>query len=605
MARLSIAEKRGADWGNPGALGFRLSDFQTVLRGRSHARTAFSWRRLLARLSPDRLVERLYRLRPYGLERRRWQDAMRWTDAPPAVRDVARTGLRRLWAERALTLIARNLLIGLTLILGAVVFDTLFAAPIVPSLALVLALVFLVRGLIQAVLARPTTWQTLRAVDLRKGTRQQLATALELVHLQSSGVLADRQRAAAIATARSVAARGGFRIRYPWRELKFATALLVGSAAIVAVQPMIDLGVLRGRSASDPTAQELARIQSLEAELGISLSDSEAIQNRQPSNIAEAVQQLLNRLFNPAAAAEQTLADLSSATSTIQEQYTSSILQEAALAQLAEAWKPGAATREVADALERGDYQAAATAMDQLGERLPELSPDARQQVADGLKQAADRSAALDQALSSVMQQAGRSVETGDDRSARDQLSQLSQATRDVGEQVGSRDALADALDSLSDGQMAIRDALGDPTGQLADMDTEAAAQQQAANGSQGGQEGQSGQPGAQPNAALGSAQAGGLLGQSKSGNSPQNGNRDLNTAEGESVNVRPPGLGGDTVEPGAPDPNAIPTRGSGGNRAVEPGYQGKVVTPPDSNLIPWNLRPVLRRYFSQPEPKQ
>ncbi len=82
-------------------------------------------------------------------------------------------------------------------------------------------------------------------------------------------------------------------------------------------------------------------------------------------------------------------------------------------AAIADALRDNGATRAAADALDRGDTQAAASAIRQLADRADQLSPAARNEIADSLQTAADKLSASQPEQAQQLQQQARAIREG------------------------------------------------------------------------------------------------------------------------------------------------------------------------------------------------
>ncbi|MCA1670409.1 MAG: hypothetical protein LC793_24120, partial [Thermomicrobia bacterium] len=161
------------------------------------------------------------------------------------------------------------------------------------------------------------------------------------------------------------------------------------------------------------------------------------------------------------------------------------------LQRLADSLNDNSTTKQAAQDIQNGNYSAAAQDLQQVASNLNQTSPDARQNIASDLQQAANQNTPSNQPLTDAEKNAAQALQQGNGNDASQSVRNLANQVQQTGGQVKSQQDLS----------AAIQDA------------------QQRANGNQQGQQGQPG-PQGQP----GQQDANGKP-QSASGQSPSNQN--------------------------------------------------------------------------------
>jgi len=200
-------------------------------------------------------------------------------------------------------------------------------------------------------------------------------------------------------------------------------------------------------------------------------------------------------------------------------------------------------TREAAEAIQRGDYDAAANDLRDVSTSADQLSEAARQELAGDLEQAAAAMSPESSRLSGASQEAAEGLRQGE-QAAQEGVRQLGDAVEETGSEVIPQQELAQ--------QMQQAEAADAQRGQQ-----QAGGEQQAANAGQPGQRGEQGAEAGQPGSEGADAEPG------QAGESAQQG-----AAAGE------PG------QDGAPGQDAGGQRGAGSQPGGEAGQQG---TEPDA----------------------
>lgn len=312
---------------------------------------------------------------------------------------------RRLWLRRALVPVTAGIDLGLlTLAFALVIGIALVPAP------LLVAALFALAGLLVAALRRPAPSEVARIVDRELGLRERLTTATELLFGGRSAPLATHQIDQTADLLRRVSPGEAFRLG---PALAPALTVLAGAFVLTGLALIIGAGLPNRTPA-------VAR-----ADLPL------------PAGAAATA---------PAGGPPAPLPSESNAAagSEAAAQFNESQRQQAALNRLADALGGTAAARDAADALRGGDAQGAADRLSELARENDQLSPQARQELTDALRQAAADSASAPLAQSE--RAAAEALAGGDYRRTERALSELGQQVQQRAEQQTPYQELAGAL---------------------------------------------------------------------------------------------------------------------------------------------------------------
>ena len=502
---------------------------------------------------------------------------------------------RRLWLRRAIPPIAVSL--GLAALAGIALPAGVGPTPglgILPAHYAVAA-VILAGGLIAAGLVRPSIGATARAVDRDLQLRERLTTAAELLER-------DEWRA----TRGERSASGGLRADPP--PTSVAALQLAETAKLLSrVSPSLAVPLDR---AVQPIAIGLAGVIAL-AGLALAVSVGGA-----PGATAQLARAELptagesadegNEAGPPAPLDEAPSRSVDDVTAQLAE----SRRQQDALDRLAEALGTTAAARDAADALRAGDTERAATRLAELARENDQLSPQAREQLTQALRAAADDPASAPLAASERAAAAG--LQTKDYRRGEQGLSELARAVRQSGQQQTPHEDLARAFQESSEGLQPGRPE-SRPEAQSGQLGPRSGQAPQAGQSAQG-QSGQ-GQPGAQPGTGAGQNADAAGPGDGRSGGGPgagsgsseyrpEEGNTRLGVA-GVPVELDPgqPDGSGRPADPNAPPPIRIqPGSVSSGNSGAAGSASTDPVEVADTNRhFPVDTRGAVRDYFTPP----
>ena len=313
-------------------------------------------------------------------------------DAALAQRRRVRLSIRAVWIA------------GLGLCLGLVARGWL-AAPISVVLLLIISGLCLAIGLVYAWMPAPGATALAQMFDREYDLDAQLATAAEL---GSNGIddgfaatLTDQARRRLAFIANDVQERVREPMRLEWQTLSLVLGLGAGLALLGGLR-----STLPTAPASDlPTLRQAADVQ--------------------PPNTAGTEPESPNEQTRPGG--ERPANNQAGAGAP----ELSAEGQQAADA-LAEALRDNGATRAAADALAQGDTQGAAEEISKLADQADQLSPEARNEIADALDRAAAELAADQPELADRLRRDADQLRSNDPSAAASALDDLAQAIEDL-----------------------------------------------------------------------------------------------------------------------------------------------------------------------------
>ena len=259
-----------------------------------------------------------------------------------------------------------------------------------------------------------------------------------------------------------------------------------------------------------------------------------------------------------------------------------------------EALRRTAEGRRLGRALDSGDFQTAAGEARELGEQISGMNSTRMDELADGLREAAERAEGLDEGLADQLRAAADALEGGQLADARSALEQLAQEIETVGSTVQADSGLEAQLDQLArqlaEAEAAAGDGLpgaeGDSPG-----DAAAAAAAAGAGATEGSAEGSVGSQGGGDSVASGQA----LEGTLETLAPEQRLNVD---GQLEIVEIAPTEDGTELIE------RPVLELGPGGSSGYEAsaGRRGYAVGRPDvARNVPLDMLPMMDRYFAAP----
>jgi hypothetical protein len=517
---------------------------------------------------------------------------------------------QRIWMERAGVFVTRGLMFGflLTLILAAGGWYLRVNVP--PLWYAVPLLVPVLLALLVSLLFYPSMLTAARIVDKRLELAEQLATASEIVAEGTDEPVAQMQ----VATAAEAATwaqenwRGGPKLG---RDLAMTAVLgFLAAAALLLTGPEGRHLIPRppGMTPQEQVAQPdpspqpaAAQPQQPKPQAQQAQPQTQPPQAGRTAGVQRAVQDIQRSREGGAIDAGEAARRLAQAESELSRLTGQSRTDQQALDRLAQALDQIAAGHEAADAIRRGNYEEAARAISELGTESDQLSQDAKNQLAQALRQAANDSAASPE-LSQAERRAADALAGRDYEAAARAMSDLADQV-----QTRSRNVIPQAEQNRAwDAVNQERRAQGQP-----DSPGSAQAQQQQQGQGQGqqgrqqqqgqgqGQQGQSQQP--QDGQGVGTAPSnGGPPGEQRADGDPA----PRLEAQGKPVEVELKPNEKPGVRPGdADEEDNRPRDDAGAISSSSSAAPGQVTSsaPPEMNFVPSGRRDIVREYFQGP----
>jgi hypothetical protein len=418
---------------------------------------------------------------------------MKREDGDAYLNQFLRTCARYIRREAALRWAAWGLVSGLgaAVLLNAATWALPLMARHLPALSqtrgrLALSVCTVALAALAAALLASLSPRSLLAVarlsDARMRLRARLATALEIQGGYGTGPvlpvppeIAARQRADTCAAAARADPQRAFAPPFPRRQALAAAPLL---AVLIAsfVLPNPQEAVIAQRQAEQAAiAGQVARLEALRDEIAaderLSTEDREALLREVDDAIHDLKGQRPGQQPGSPLRREEAVARLSEA-----EERLKPLLRddtpaiEQALQQVgrqATQEDPGGAglrtrprTRPVGQALQAGDYEGAAQAMDQaagtLSQDLAYMSAAQVQETAQHLEAMAEAAAPAAPELAQALRQAATATRQGDAAAAQRSLQHAAEQIRQAGQQIAAQEATERALGQIQEGRRAI-----------------------------------------------------------------------------------------------------------------------------------------------------
>lgn len=557
--------------------------------------------------------------------------------------------LGRLWSfrnrlrfARSLLILPRALLICAVILLVAKSAQVLSSHPMSGWLPLALFLV-LGWGFHLAFHHQIPSFEVARLVDRRAGLQAQLATAVEYTLTRRlDEPLARTQIRLATVRLRELEPDRVVPLVWPGNE---ARMLILVAALYGALSFVGSLGLTLPRT---PQAidTELTKLASQDAQAPSSYVTMDAAQAQlqnnttTPNQTSPQLQALQQELAAKSITPQQYQAQLKQMQQQIQAQASQSLAEQQALNALAAALKDSSTTHGVSDSLARGDYQQAASQLNDLSRQLDKLSPQARAELASHLAQASAQTKPSDQAMSQDAQQASNALQSGDNAGASQSLQSLSKSVQQASSQIAQQAQLGQALQNVQQSMDSQQQSAqsGNPQGSSQSSSSAASGQDanavvtpgasqqqsQGPTGSQGDaqsgldqQSGANGDSGSQPGGASGQpgqGSAGQQIQQGQSnngggaGNGPGSGSLDSKPTPLDvggvkvSITGQASDNGNDQTQAGD---RTTPLTGADGSTISGAGGAGTassnvpINVHQESNVVPLEMKPVVRDYFS------
>jgi len=320
---------------------------------------------------------------------------------------------RRVWIQRALNIVARALWLGLLIGFIWLIVDLSGGPDLHAHTLIYVWAILVIPGLIFAALSRPSRNAVARMLDRSFHLHERMTTSLgnlgrDLPESNQRASVVYLQVADSANVATELRAHQAFNIHIPVREIV---------AAIACALLLASLFFLRGTSGEIPN-----------------VADSPV------PRFVPATERFAQQEANAAAAPAVDKNTPSTADVEAKAQRSQQARRD--LQQLAQALDDHSVTRSAAEAIQQGDYEAAANDLRDLAENADQLSPEARQGLADDLDKASQQMSGESNDLSDAASAASDGLRQGGDQ-AKDGLNQLGDAVDKTGQQVVSQQELA------------------------------------------------------------------------------------------------------------------------------------------------------------------
>ncbi|MBI2941256.1 MAG: hypothetical protein HYY04_12545 [Chloroflexi bacterium] len=360
---------------------------------------------------------------------------------------------RRLWLVRTFLILFRTVVLAAGVLL-AITLLRLAGVGIASTAELAAVGVVGAWGLFLIANQQVRYFDVARLADRELGLEAQLGTAVELIQQHGWGRFVRPQVQAATIRARSLQAGDTVPFRFPLRDLRALGAI---GAALALLTLLASLGIAqlpnadsRAASGADDAYDELmdpsgtwsdldaANLLGLEAEL------------RTNSGMQSVIEELNDLLRTKQISPEEYAARRAEIEEELKRRADESARAQAALGELADTLRDASVTREVADALNRGDYARASQALVDIAKQADKISPQGRQELAEKLREAAERTQNLNPEMSQRAAEAASALERGDLEAAQQAMQEMAGAISQASQQIASQADLGQALSELS-----------------------------------------------------------------------------------------------------------------------------------------------------------
>jgi hypothetical protein len=359
---------------------------------------------------------------------------------------------------RTVLILTRAVLICAIVLLFARILEALTGRPQTPLLPLlILAIVGWAIHLAWHHAILP--FDVARLVDRRLQLNAQIATAVETTTQERLDLpLARTQVRVATNCLRELNPAAAIPVSSPGRDVR-------AIAAVASIYALILLGTRLGVNLPrplQPIEAELARQARIQAQAPspfITLDPSVAVLqpksapllNRTASSaqVGGQLNALQQQLQSQQITVDEYQNQLKQVQKQIQSQAGQSLAAQEALNALATSLKDVSATQAISDSLMRGDYRKASSQLNDLSHELPQLSPDAKNQIAGRLDQAASQTAKTSSAMSKNAADASAALKSGDTSGAEQAIQSLAQSVDQAQQQIAAQSQLGQDLQNV------------------------------------------------------------------------------------------------------------------------------------------------------------
>lgn len=512
---------------------------------------------------------------------------------------------QRLWLERVGVVITRSLMIGFVLTLAVAIGGWYLRIPIQPLWYAFPLLLPVALGAIVCAFLYPSAITAALIVDKRLELSEQIATAEEVIAEEVDDPVAWAQVGAATTSAAWAQQhwKGGPRLG---RDLAITAILgFLAAGALLLTGPEGRFLFPNRQTTTIPVASDQPQAIASPSPAAVQKPQAQPSPQAQPqgrtAGVQRAVSDIKRSRENGTLDSGEAGRRLGQAETELSRQTQQSRTDQQGLGRLGEALDQIAAGHEAAESIKRGDYEQAARQIQELGTESDQLSQDAKNQLAQALRQAANESPSSPE-LGQAERRAADALMGRDYEAAR-------QAFSDLGDQVNTRarnvipqGELARAWDQVNQERRA--QGQPDSPGSAQRPDPSQNRQQgQGQRGQQQGQQGQQGQgqsPQPQDGNGIGTAPSqGGPPGEQQAdAPAPR-----LDT-QGQQVEVElKPGEKPGTRPGDADKEDDKPRDETGSITAASAADPGQVTSaaPPEINFVPSGRRDIVREYFRGP----
>jgi hypothetical protein len=329
---------------------------------------------------------------------------------------------RRLWVTLAAAAVCRGIWLALTFAALLMLLDVLGGPTFDPRPAAVAGVILLLAGLVLAALSKPSRPLTARMLDRTFGLQERLSTALDDLGL---GVPMPGERAPVVYLQMADAANAIAALR---NDSRLRPAIPVREVVLVVLCALVlaTFAFLRGLGGGLPELA-VAHVPPFTPAIERPAEPEPSAAELEAVAMAPTVQEVLERADRSA----QTRQDLQA---------------------LAAALADHAVTRPAAEEIARGDYDAAGEQIRDAAAQAGELSPGAREGLAEDLGRASERMQPETNGLQEATRDAASGLRQGDEP-ARTEMGDLADAVERAGEQVVPQDELASQMRSARQSQ--------------------------------------------------------------------------------------------------------------------------------------------------------
>lgn len=230
----------------------------------------------------------------------------------------------------------------------------------------------LVWGILRGLASKPTLALTARAIDRRAGLKDRVATALQLASMDTADAYSLLQQGDAVRWLRRQRVERLFPWRWPAEGSWAAIGLVLAGGAILLVprpEPAEARSVGPARAVTVESQELAAEIEQLLEQMKESANDP---QNKDLKSLAEQLPRMMSQLQEQARTPEEAMLKMAEMTAAMQQAaagFDTQLLQQA-LREMGEGMRPLAGFEPAAEQLKQGDYEKAAKALEQLGQRI-------------------------------------------------------------------------------------------------------------------------------------------------------------------------------------------------------------------------------------------